>query len=442
MTTIDNVPWIINDYTNTLLMFTLIFISAPKIATKFNITLVLIVGALFTWGDFYVIGVSDVLVIPLCFYLFRKSESKFVEKILVFLMSYFVCFLSMGVGNNVETYIFPYTQSLNTLDSTIAIMIVVVVSYVFALSVYYVVIRLIRKFKLEYIFKDTVVEWIITISLSILTILELTMNVIGSNLGIQQMYIGITLTILMITIIFISIGVIVFVAGHLNKVKADYELQQINERNAYINGLENKNNELRRFKHDYKNFLLSLSASIENNDQDDSEIVQRLLNYADVNLKNNTKPSDANLYKINDKLIRGIIITKIMIARDKGIQTDVEIAENVEIPQKSSIDITRILGILFDNAIEASLKNPKPELDFALISYDESIEFVFKNNVDPSLKIEMNKIYNNGYSTKSDHNGLGLATVKQIVNSNKNFLLQTKFENAEFSTVLTSIKIN
>ncbi|GEO79247.1 hypothetical protein LMI01_15780 [Companilactobacillus mindensis] len=234
---------------------------------------------------------------------------------------------------------------------------------------------------------------------------------------------------------------IVFILGHLSKVKADYELQQINERNAYINGLENKNSELRRFKHDYKNFLLSLSVSIENN-QDDSEIVQRLLNYADVNLKNDTKLNDANLYKINDKLIRGIIITKIMIARDKGVQTNVEIDKDIEISKRTSVDITRILGILFDNAIEASLKNPKPELDYALISYDESIEFVFKNNVDPSLKIEMNKIYNNGYSTKSDHNGLGLATVKQIVNSNKNFLLQTKFENAEFSTVLTSIKIN
>ncbi|WP_162253423.1 sensor histidine kinase [Companilactobacillus mindensis] len=282
-------------------------------------------------------------------------------------------------------------------------------------------------------------EWIILISFIILTATYFGLSIVSKYLHIQQIYIVIILVSTMVTLIFIGIGMTVFIVGHLSKVKADYELQQISERNAYINGLEEKNNELRRFKHDYKNFLLSLSASIENN-QDDSEIVQRLLNYADVNLKNDTKPSDANLYKINDKLIRGIIITKVMIARDKGIQTNVEIAENVEIAQKFSIDITRILGILFDNAIEASLKNPKPELDFALISYDESVEFVFKNNVDPTATIEMSKLYDLGYSTKSNHNGLGLATVKKIVNSNKNFLLQTKFKNSKFSTVLTSMK--
>jgi Signal transduction histidine kinase regulating citrate/malate metabolism len=439
MSIYPDIEWIILDLANTLLIFILTFMIFPKSFTKLNVIISIIFASLSTKADLYMVGTSTILIILLYFFIVRKTDTKIIEKLLSFILILFTCTFTQSIGAYVQRNVFHFPYVMEGGVAVVSAIVVIVTNYALSLLIYYIVTKLIDRFNLKYILKDTVVEWIILISFIILTASYFGLSIVSKYLHIQQIYIAIILVSTMVTLIFIGIGMTVFIVGHLSKVKADYELQQISERNAYINGLEEKNNELRRFKHDYKNFLLSLSASIENN-QDDSEIVQRLLNYADVNLQNDTKPSDANLYKINDKLIRGIIITKVMIARDKGIQTNVEIAENVEIPQKSSIDITRILGILFDNAIEASLKNPKPELDFALISYDESVEFVFKNNVDPTATIEMSKLYDLGYSTKSNHNGLGLATVKKIVNSNKNFLLQTKFKNSKFSTVLTSMK--
>ena len=440
MAAFSSLSWFIADFANTILLFTLVFLIFPRAATKFNLIFLVVVIFLVSYVDYH-FDISEIASVLLYFVMVRNEKVKLIEKILVMAYAFFSCTISFSVGFYVVYDVLNFPEQSYGLVGFELVMIALAISYFLSLSVYYLGKKLIEKLQLEYIVHDSAIESVILIALVILIASNFTLNFVSKHLDIQRTYLLIILSTTLFTLAFIGIGMIVFILGHLSKVKADYELQQINERNAYINGLENKNSELRRFKHDYKNFLLSLSVSIENN-QDDSEIVQRLLNYADVNLKNDTKLNDANLYKINDKLIRGIIITKIMIARDKGVQTNVEIDKDIEISKRTSVDITRILGILFDNAIEASLKNPKPELDFALISYDESIEFVFKNNVDPSLKIEMNKIYNNGYSTKSDHNGLGLATVKQIVNSNKNFLLQTKFENAEFSTVLTSIKIN
>lgn len=438
MAAFSSLSWFIADFANTILLFTLVFLVFPRAATKFNLIFLVVVIFLVSYVDYH-FDISEIASVLLYFVMVRNEKVKLIEKILVMAYAFFSCTISFSVGFYVVYDVLNFPEQSYGLVGFELVMIALAISYFLSLSVYYLGKKLIEKLQLEYIVHDSTIESVILIALVILIASNFTLNFVSKHLDIQRTYMLIILSTTLVTLAFIGIGMIVFISGHLNKTKADYEMQQIDERNVYINGLEEKNNELRRFKHDYKNFLLSLSVSIENN-QDDSEIVQRLLNYANVNLNNDTKPSDGNLYQINDKLIRGIIITKIMIARDKRIDTHIEIDQNNSVNKKDSVDITRVLGILFDNAIEAALKNPQPELNFALISDNDYSEFVFKNNFDPTTTIEMSKLYDLGYSTKSDHSGLGLATVKKIVNDNKDFLLQTKIKDNYFSTILTVVK--
>ncbi|HIY91843.1 GHKL domain-containing protein [Companilactobacillus sp. HBUAS56275] len=225
----------------------------------------------------------------------------------------------------------------------------------------------------------------------------------------------------------------------MKELKSNYENRHLKERNLYIKELERNNTELRRFKHDYKNLLSSLSVSLNSNNQDNDSI-QRLLDYADNNVDMTSNIESANLYHLNDDLIKGIIVTKLVAAKNKHIETNIEVDQDIFIPKTLSVEITRILGILFDNAIEASILVNHPQINFALVSFDNYLEFIIKNNVAPSEKINLDQIYKTGYTSKKNHNGLGLSTVNKIIHSNSNLLLQTKVEDGYFSTILTILE--
>lgn len=95
---------------------------------------------------------------------------------------------------------------------------------------------------------------------------------------------------------------------------------------------------------------------------------------------------------------------------------------------------------MLDNAIDASLKSNNPEIDIALIRFEEYIEIIIKNTVYSNNSINLNEIYKSGYTTKKNHSGLGLATVRDIVDSNSDFLMQTKNKDGYYSTILTILK--
>ncbi|WP_338232128.1 sensor histidine kinase [Companilactobacillus muriivasis] len=213
----------------------------------------------------------------------------------------------------------------------------------------------------------------------------------------------------------------------------------MNERDAYINELEKSNDVLHKFKHDYKNLLLSLSASVNDSDNDNlKSSISKLLNYKRVDLRSDNNTT--NLYKIKDKLVKGILVSKLMFAKNNNIKTDFEIDDNVTIPENYSIDITRMLGILLDNAIDASLESDQPELIFAVVSFDDYIEFIIKNSIIPNSNIHTNDVYKTGFTTKENHGGLGLASVREIVDSNDDLFIQNKIKNGYYSTILTVLE--
>lgn len=230
-------------------------------------------------------------------------------------------------------------------------------------------------------------------------------------------------------IIFLTIGMIQLISGYLQKFKVDYDLKQIEENNLYISQLEQNYNDLRRFKHDYKNLLLSLSASIENNDSQKS--VNKILKSINVKIKNNSLSPNEQALQIQDELIRGIVTTKLISAQKQKINTTVEVQPDMIINNNFSVQITRMLGILLDNAIEASLNSDHPQISFTMKNQQ-----IILQNTTASQKINLKKIYNSGYSTKVEHSGLGLATVKKIINKNPGFHLQTSWNNNLFTVTL------
>jgi len=100
-------------------------------------------------------------------------------------------------------------------------------------------------------------------------------------------------------------------------------------------------------------------------------------------------------------------------------------------------EFTRLLGILLDNAIEATYEctekiiNVYIRKDFKIKRQLLIIENTYNNK-----EIDVEKIFEKGYSTKDSNTGLGLWEVRQIIKKNNNLNLYTSKDNKFFKQQL------
>jgi len=190
----------------------------------------------------------------------------------------------------------------------------------------------------------------------------------------------------------------------------------------------------RKKTHEIHNDLLILK-SIENKDNNK-------YNYEIDNLINKYSKS-TNTYKNMHKLpkgLKGVLHFKIYDIKNKKIKLEMEISSKVMKPLENSIkndyvDVAKVLSILLDNAIEASEKSKQKEIFIDFIDKKDEmliyIENTYKGNID------MNKIYNEKYSSKGKGRGFGLSILKNIIDKKTNLELKQYVNNDRFVSELT-----
>lgn len=85
---------------------------------------------------------------------------------------------------------------------------------------------------------------------------------------------------------------------------------------------------------------------------------------------------------------------------------------------KTCQDITKILGVFIDNAIDASSKAEQKEVEIDFKVQKDCLIISVANTYDN--KTDVNKIGEKGYSTKGAGHGFGLSIVKDISKNNPN----------------------
>ena len=96
-------------------------------------------------------------------------------------------------------------------------------------------------------------------------------------------------------------------------------------------------------------------------------------------------------------------------------------------------DFSRILGILLDNAIEASKETNEKQV-FIIIrdSMRNNTQIVSIKNNYINKNIDTSKIFEKGITEKANHIGMGLWEVNQILKRNNNVNLITKKDDIYF----------
>lgn len=188
---------------------------------------------------------------------------------------------------------------------------------------------------------------------------------------------------------------------------------------------------VRTLKHDYGNIVQALNGYVitKQYEQLDEYINSLLKEFDSVN---NVSSIDPKI--INEPAIYGVVGAKYFFATEHDITFELDIVSNIKEINFPKPELSRIFGILLDNAIEATQKAKekyiKLEIYFDEKKYANIIKII--NTYDTSINIDLNNIYEKGISSKKVKSGIGLWEVKKLIKRNKNSQIYATIEKDKF----------
>lgn len=258
--------------------------------------------------------------------------------------------------------------------------------------------------------------WEIT---AVFFMLYIWLTAIAEKEGIANKYASLLLIMYFIIIIISVVGFLNFVKSseqnqHQQRLIDNYKAQI-----ASAHKINKQYNEIRRERHDTRNMLLSVQGYIR--DHKDKEAEKLLATF----LQNDTVEKhygeiDNALDKIKISGLHNLIKEKAYKIVEKGIPFSFEVNAEIDELPGSEIKTARIIGILMDNAIEATFKQTKPYIQFALLKHSPEVyELVIANSIEQKLNI--NTALKFEHSTKEGHQGIGLSNVTQLVENDDHY---------------------
>lgn len=215
--------------------------------------------------------------------------------------------------------------------------------------------------------------------------------------------------------------------SYLEKMQTEAKQKALQDLQDYTHHLEIMYNDLRSFKHDYINILLSMSGYIANND------MGGLKQFFETKIFPTKNLIDQGDYKLNQLgnigvlEIKSLLCAKLIYAHESGIDVTIDVPDRVDSFPMDTVDLARILGIFLDNAIEASLAAEQPQTGLNIIRHEAGVSIIISNRFQDN-GTALYKLKQSGFSTKTGHQGIGLSNAQKIISSYDNVLLETTMQ--------------
>ena len=261
---------------------------------------------------------------------------------------------------------------------------------------------------------------------------------IGTFILYNNFFVLLPPSLLWLTNLF-CVAVFVFVIGFFrektNNNKIIYEYDQLMD---YVKTYEVLLDEKSKKQHEYRNQLAVIRIMAKN--KRTREYIDELLD--EENIENNLETINKLKY-IPTGGLKGLIYYKIETMKKKNINIFVDVSSELDNHKlwkecdKNLQDISKVLGVYLDNAIEAAELSKEKYITFEAYLDEKSIVFKISNTYEN--KIDVGKIDKEGYSTKGKGKGYGLALVKDIISKN-NSLTQKREMNGIYYVQILYIK--
>jgi len=227
-------------------------------------------------------------------------------------------------------------------------------------------------------------------------------------------------------IIFNAMSVLILLSlsiyNSINFGELEAKRQEVEFQKLYIQTLSDTIDGLRGFKHDFNNIIQVISGYLS---LDDLSGLKKYFSQlqGDIRMINNMLP--LNTFIKDNPAVYGLLLSKISYAEIKNIVFNVNISAKINTGSMKIYDFCKVLGILLDNALEAASESEKKYAELMITEKPDKTGLVIDITNSFAGHVDIEKIYENGFSTKSDHSGFGLWEVKKILSKHKNCCLKT-----------------
>ena len=181
--------------------------------------------------------------------------------------------------------------------------------------------------------------------------------------------------------------------------------------------------DVKSFKHDFENMVSVIGGFINNNDMENLKKYYKNL-FDDCQKLNSY--SILNPEIINNSGIYNLLIKEFKKAEDKNVKINLDCFIDFNDIHMSIYELSRILGIFIDNAIEAAATSNNKSINISFRdSKSNRSQIIIVENTYTNKDVNISKIFEKGISSKENHSGVGLWKVRNIINFNKNLNLIT-----------------
>ncbi|WP_164509394.1 sensor histidine kinase [Companilactobacillus jidongensis] len=327
----------------------------------------------------------------------------------------FIIYFQTGIWNTENLKLHQNTfASVTILINAILLLIVIAVVNKYERQIKHVRYNIVR-----YQLGKKIFIMLFTLLLAFMVILVIS-DIENINPLIQM---GILLTFTVITISTYW-QTIVFIQSFTMRKEASEETERIKELDDYLISFQQQNEDLRKFKHDFQNIILSLGQVVDDQSSDEIKRYYHELMSQQNSFQNVQTHSLLELQTIRSKPIQSLLTQKYFMAKSKGIKLNFELSSDDYEIKKNDLSIIRIIGILLDNAIEYVQGTENKVITCAFLKSSETLEITIANPIQSD--VDINKIFQSGYSTKHEHHGYGLANIKNITDSSDTLFTDTQ----------------
>ncbi len=206
-------------------------------------------------------------------------------------------------------------------------------------------------------------------------------------------------------------------------MKLTLTTRKLQSAEEYNNTLRILHDNVRGFKHDFDNIVTTIGGFIRTND------MEGLKKYY-LQLEDDCQRVN-NLYILNPEVVNNdgiynLLTKKYYEADSKDIKVNITFLLDLSKLNMKIYEFARILGILLDNAIEASSECEEKLINLTFREDSKnSRQLIIVENTYKNKDVDTEKIFEKGVSGKDEHSGLGLWEVRKIVKKNKNINLFT-----------------
>lgn len=374
----------------------------------------------------YILGALFIFFLPSNIKAFTCIAVEFISILLIFkctktktLLSIMATFICTAISEAIVIVFIAiiHKEPLLIFDIPIARFICLLLIYSIELLLY----KLISTFKdkiniLENLPKKTKIFLLLNFIFGILAIapnIILMMEIINDSSIIIYIY------LLSSMLIFFCISLYTtFKSNELEATKIDLENSKL-----YNKSLSLLMDNLRVFKHDYNNVIQAIGGFLYSDKIDDlRDYYKKILK--DCESANSLTTLNPEI--INNPAIFGLIGSKYHIANSKDVKINLTVLMDLTIISTDIYKLTKILGILLDNAIEAAslCENKYVNIILREDGNHKKQLFIIENTY-TNKDVDIGKVFEKDFSTKETKSGLGLWEVSNIVIKNKKLFLDT-----------------